>query len=346
MHNIISNLPIFVGDDDDISLPRILVTKKLKCNPPSTSGAQLDSPTRSNQIYLPCTQGGRSSTNDLRGTIASSIGKTHSDHCTPYTGTANCESLSTQTSSPTPPRASSPSTPSLLSYYSEQPGSSYHHEEATAETPSQDQLEQLLVMFPSVPPDGVKFLFKLGNNNAVVVSECLINFTVEGVLDLVQAAILRDSPKRLRLDEEDWESDENLAESLVTFYKDYKFNSHAAIRVCIPNQPVLDSGGVRRHLFSRVLATMAKSDKFGLFEGPPGRLRPTFRQSSVSSGMLHILGRMIGHSIVMDRQGFPFLSPPCYYYMCGCLDKALSLVQLEDVGERINHVIEQVIEMH
>ena len=41
------------------------------------------------------------------------------------------------------------------------------------------------------------------------------------------------------------QSYENLAESLVTFYKDYKFNSHAAIRVCIPNQPVLDSGGVR-----------------------------------------------------------------------------------------------------
>ena len=56
-------------------------------------------------------------------------------------------------------------------------------------------------MFPSVPPDGVKFLFKLSNyckharQYAVVVSECLINFTVEGVLDLVQAAILRDESK-------------------------------------------------------------------------------------------------------------------------------------------------------
>ena len=80
-----------------------------------------------------------------------------------------------------------------------------------------------------------------------------------------------------------------------------------------------------------------------LFEGPPGRLRPTFKQSSISSGMLHILGRMIGHSIIMDGQGFPFLSPPCYYYMCGYLDKALSLVQQDDVGDHVNHVIEQVI---
>ena len=87
---------------------------------------------------------------------------------------------------------------------------------------------------------------------------------------------------------------------------------------------------------------MARSTKFGLFEGPPGRLRPTFKQSSVSSGMLHILGRMIGHSIIMDRQGFPFLSPPCYYYMCGYLDKALSLIQSDDVGDHINYVIEQV----
>ena len=55
--------------------------------------------------------------------------------------------------------------------------------------------------------------------------------------------------------------------------------------------------------------------------------------------MLHILGRMIG---TQHNHGFPFLSPPCYYYMCGYLDKALSLVQQDDVGHRVKHVIEQV----
>lgn len=105
--------------------------------------------------------------------------------------------------------------------------------------------------------------------------------TIEGILDILRPAIIHETPRRFRLDEEDWESDETLAESLIAFYKDCKFNPHATIRVCIPNQPVIDTGGARRQLFSRVLATMAKSVKFGLFEGPPGQLRQTFKQSSV-----------------------------------------------------------------
>jgi len=239
----------------------------------------------------------------------------------------------TQSSSPTPPWTVFPSS---------QPGTSYYDEIYQPEISSPGHIEDLLAMFPLVSPDGVKFLFKISNHNAIAVTNCLIDLNIEGVLDLIRPAIVNDSPKKIRLDEEDWESDDNLTESLIAFYKDFKFNTHAAIRVCIPNQPVIDTGGARRQLFSRVLATMAKSDKFNLFEGPHDRLRPTFKQSSVSSGMLHILGRMIGHSIVMDGQGFPFLSPPCYYYMCGYHDRALSLLQQEDVGELTNRVIQQV----
>lgn len=239
------------------------------------------------------------------------------------------------------PRPHSPLMSPLVGY--SQPGTSYEQEEAIPETSSHDRLEELLSMFPSVSPDGVKFLLKISKNNAVAVTDCLLDLTTEGILDLLRPAIINDSPKRLQLDEEDWESDENLAESFIAFYKDCRFNINAPIRVCIPNQPVIDSGGARRQLISRVLATMAESTKFGLFEGPPGRYRPAFKQSSVSSGMLRILGRMIGHSIVMDKLGFPFLSPPCYYYMCGYVDRALSLVQQEDVGEHVNYVIKKVI---
>ena len=276
---------------------------------------------------------------------------TQSDNRT--SGSARRKPPSAADSSPAPSRASSPSSlsfPCTPSWMSSQPGtsyqpeSSYEHEEATQnEMPSQDQLQELLSMFPSVSADGVKFLFKISNQNAVAVTDCLVNLNVEGILEILRPAIISDSPRKLRLDEDDWDSDESLAESLIAYYKDYKFNSHAAIRVCIPHQPVIDTGGARRQLYSRVLATVAESEKFSLFEGPPGRLRPAFKQSSVSSGLLHILGRMIGHSIIMDTQGFPFLSPPCYYYMCGYHDRALSLVQLEDVGENVSHVIEQVI---
>ena len=229
-----------------------------------------------------------------------------------------------------------------VSYSSTPPECSYDYDQVSVK----DQVEQLTAMFPTVSEEGIKFLYKISNQNAVKVTECLVDLTLEGIMDLLRPIIICDSARRLSLDEEDSESEESLAEALVAFYKDCKFNGKAAIRVCIPNQPVIDTGGARRQLFAGVLATLAKSHKFGLFEGPPGRLRPVFKQSSISSGMLSILGKMIGHSIIMDTQGFPFLSPPCYYYMCGYPDKALSLIQREDVGEHVNHIITQVHSTH
>ncbi len=35
-----------------------------------------------------------------------------------------------------------------------------------------------------VPSDGVKFLFKTSNHNAVAVTDCLVNLTIEGILDI------------------------------------------------------------------------------------------------------------------------------------------------------------------
>ena len=73
-----------------------------------------------------------------------------------------------------------------------------------------------------------------------------------------------------------------------------------------------------------------------LFEGPKNRLRPCFRQSSIS--ILQLIGKMVGHTIVMDSIGFPFLSPACYYYMAGFVDKAISATTIDDAGGRIESV--------
>ena len=39
-----------------------------------------------------------------------------------------------------------------------------------------------------------------------------------------------------------------------------------------------------------------------------------------------ILGVMVGHSSLMDGQGFPFFSECCYYYLSGAMDKAITLI--------------------
>lgn len=71
-------------------------------------------------------------------------------------------------------------------------------------------------------------------------------------------------------------------------------------------------------------------------------MRPTLKQSSVYSGVLTTVGRMVGHSILLDGQGFPYLSPACYHYLAGHIDKAVSCLSEDDVGERIRHVVVKV----
>ena len=81
------------------------------------------------------------------------------------------------------------------------------------------------------------------------------------------------------------------------------------------NEPGMDAGGVRRQFFSDLLNEFAYSDKLGLFEGPPIRLRPTYNPQAVITGLMRLLGRIIAHSIVLEGIGFCFLSPAFYWYL-------------------------------
>ena len=114
-----------------------------------------------------------------------------------------------------------------------------------------------------------------------------------------------------------------------------KFDPEAEVRMSMMSQPAVDTGGVRRQVFAKVLKSVAFSDRLQLFEGPPDRRRPVFRISNLSAGMMKLLGKIVGHSIVLDHQGFPYLSPACYNYMVRNFDQALLLCIPEDASDRV-----------
>lgn len=58
---------------------------------------------------------------------------------------------------------------------------------------------------------------------------------------------------------------------------------------------------------------------------------------------MKLVGRMIGHSIILDHVGFPYLSPVCYNIMVGNCDRALLLCTPEDASERVQNVLNKVI---
>ncbi len=107
----------------------------------------------------------------------------------------------------------------------------------------------------------------------------------------------------------------------------------------------MDTGGLRRQFFSIIFNKMANSFTMmsrNIFEGPPNRLRPAYKASLLSSGMLKNVGTMVAHSILMDGQGFPFLADYCYYYIAGCYDLSVTCITEEDIGVRVKTVINEV----
>ena len=70
-------------------------------------------------------------------------------------------------------------------------------------------------------------------------------------------------------------------------------------------------------------------DALLIFEGTSTGRRPAFRSSKLSSGLLKVVGKMVGHCYLMDVQGFPYLSKACFYYICDRVDKALTLLTVD-----------------
>ena len=84
-----------------------------------------------------------------------------------------------------------------------------------------------------------------------------------------------------------------------SFYKGHRFNPWNGLRIRLSGEPAIDTGGVRKQVFSDVFQ-LQTIDRLGLFEGPPHKRRPVFRISSLSAGMMKLLGRMIGRNILLE----------------------------------------------
>ena len=165
--------------------------------------------------------------------------------------------------------------------------------------------------------------------------------SLESICSLVTSQMSLDNGPRIRLDKDD--GDEDWTEAALAFYKQGKFDKSSGVRISIQGQPAIDAGGVHRQFFAVVFSQLARTDVgFSLFEGFPLRLRPVFKASLLSSGMFATLGTMIGHSILLDGQGFPYLAEYCYYYIAGCYDQAVTCVSTDDVGANVKYILDKV----
>jgi hypothetical protein len=131
---------------------------------------------------------------------------------------------------------------------------------------------------------------------------------------------------------------DDLWQDRVVQYK-AKLDVSNKVRVNISNQQAIDTGGLRRHVYSTVFSDFVSNK---LFEGPEHSCRPVCTAESRSSGLFKILGKMVGHSIVQEGIGFPYLSHVCYSYIVGGDDKAMEHVAITDINEPAATVFQKV----
>lgn len=77
---------------------------------------------------------------------------------------------------------------------------------------------------------------------------------------------------------------------------------------------------------------------FSISEGLPLRLWPVFKASGLSLGMMDTVGTITAHSLLLDGQGFPYLSEYCYYCVAGCYDQGAACVTVDDIGVNIQYI--------
>ena len=220
------------------------------------------------------------------------------------------------------------------------------HQVTGCEVDNISDTTKLEEMFPNMTNKQLMYVYNLSGSSFSKAVECLLEGpSLESICSLVTSQMSLDTSPRIRLDKDD--DDEDWTEAALAFYKQGKFDKSSGLRICIRGQPAIDAGGVRRQFFAVVFSQLARTDAgFSLFEGFPLRLRPVFKASVLSSGMLATLGTMIAHSILLDSQGFPYLAEYCYYYIAGCYDQAVTCVSIDDIGANVQYVLDKVQLLH
>ena len=99
---------------------------------------------------------------------------------------------------------------------------------------------------------------------------------------------------------------DDIWQDMVCHYKSTKMNVMKKLRIRLLAQPALDTGGVRRMVYSAVYTDFVNNKFIKMFDGPTHSCRPRCTAESRTSGLFKILGIMLGHSISQDGIGFPY----------------------------------------
>ena len=213
-----------------------------------------------------------------------------------------------------------------------QAGPSHLPEETTPEV---NNLDTLLSLFSSrLTVKQIQSLYRYSGDNFDNAIECLMNGpSLDSILRMINTRSMDDPVVKVAVDSDDVWAD------MLAVYKQSDGLIGKRIRVTLDNSPVIDTCGVRKHIYTSVFAEFVSNKHVRLFDGPPNSVRPCY---SAEARCFKFLGTMVGHSILQDGIGFPYLSPVAYWYMVAGEEKALEYVNMTDVGRDTTYAVTKV----
>lgn len=119
---------------------------------------------------------------------------------------------------------------------------------------------------------------------------------------MVNNRFLRFPKQKVHIDFEDMWPD------MLAQYKSQNMYLHSLFRIILDGKPSIDTGGVRRQVYSSVFHNFAHNEAIRLFDGPENHLRPVCMVEARSSGLLKILGTMIAQCM-SGRRRIPICLP-------------------------------------
>ena len=198
--------------------------------------------------------------------------------------------------------------------------------------------ERLISIFDGhLSPSQVTAVYEASGKSFHTSMDCLLNGpTTESLVTMLNGKMRVAGTVKLRVDPDDvWQD-------LLVHYKSPNLDLSMQLCIKLQNAPAIDTGGVRRQIFTSVFGDFASNMHVRLFDGPSNSLRPVCTAESRSCGLFRVLGTMIGHSICLDGIGFPYLSAASYWYMVGGEERAMEFVSLDDVGADVASVVFKV----
>ena len=123
-------------------------------------------------------------------------------------------------------------------------------------------------------------VFALSGEDSETATACLLSGpTLPALLKMLNNRFDDLRRKRVRVDiNEIWND-------MVACYKRTSFNYSSHLQVTLDGQPAVDTGGVRRQLYTTVFHDFASNKHVKLFDGPDHHLRPTCSAEARSSGL-------------------------------------------------------------